>query len=600
MIPSNAKIPIVATVISVCVVLFASESRAQQPGVEAAKPSAPSGIISGRVVSSSGDPLTNAVVYVSTIGISAPPRSAIVNSDGSFKMDGLEVGAYFVWANAPGFNSDAPVSPLGPRRFYHTGDSVNLTLTKGGVITGTVTNNTDTPVVAASVHAFRIRDENGKPIEGLIQFRDRMTDDRGFYRIYGLQPGTYVVSAGGSARFYGGLGTTLYDNDVPTYAPSSTRDTAMEVSVRSGEEITVDIQYRGEPGHAISGSVAGITQTQATISYNSTISLTDVRTRAMLMNTPATLFNNYSFAFYGLADGEYEVLAQQYSQSGDGRMSEPRRIKVQGADITGVNLNLAPLPSIAGRIVLESNPPADCIKRRATASQETVISARRWNQEAKAAAAKPARPAPGDEIPLAYVNQNADAVPDAKGDFILRNLHTGSYRLNVQLPSAGWYLRSMAVGSAARASDASIAGDGIILKASQSVSGVIVTITEGAASLRGRVSAAEGQRLPPDLCIYLVPAERDNVENVLRVFEARAEDGGSFAVGNIAPGRYWIIARLPDDNDPTKTKPSREDSVLRARIFREAEALKKEISFTPCERTGDYDLPYAPGPAPKQ
>ena len=46
-----------------------------------------------------------------------------------------------------------------------------------------------------------------------------------------------------------------YDFDTPTYAPSSTRDNAAEVSVTSGEETNVDIRYRGEPGYIISGTV---------------------------------------------------------------------------------------------------------------------------------------------------------------------------------------------------------------------------------------------------------------------------------------------------------------------------------------------------------
>ena len=43
--------------------------------------------------------------------------------------------------------------------------------------------------------------------------------------------------------------------DAPTYAPSSTVDTAAEIQVRTGEETTVDIRYRSEPGHSISGKV---------------------------------------------------------------------------------------------------------------------------------------------------------------------------------------------------------------------------------------------------------------------------------------------------------------------------------------------------------
>ena len=32
----------------------------------------------------------------------------------------------------------------------------------------------------------------------------------------------------------------------------------------------------------------------------------------------------------------------------------------------------------------------------------------------------------------------------------------------------------------------------------------------------------------------------------------------------------------------------------RAKVLRDAEALKKEITFKPCERTVDYELPFSP------
>ncbi len=100
--------------------------------------------------------------------------------------------------------------------------------------------------------------------------------------------------------------------------------------------------------------------------------------------------------------------------------------------------------------------------------------------------------------------------------------------------------------------------------------------------------------------VYLVPAERESIENVLRFFEAADEGDGRFAIANIAPGRYWIIARLTEAIDSTRVKLIRQDSDFRARVVREAESLKKEVSFKPCERTVDYDLPYAQIKLPKQ
>lgn len=41
-------------------------------------------------------------------------------------------------------------------------------------------------------------------------------------------------------------------------------------------------------------------------------------------------------------------------------------------------------------------------------------------------------------------------------------------------------------------------------------------------------------------------------------------------------------------------KSIRSDGALRAKVLRDAEGLKKEMSFKPCERTVDYELPFSP------
>src|SRR5262249_40273049 len=139
---------------------------------------------------------------------------------------------------------------------YHVGDSVSFVLIKGGVITGTVTNVAGDPVIGVHVSARMIRDSNdrrsGRGFERRVN-----TDDRGIYRIYGLPAGTYIVVAGGTDEYLE-WGINPFSNDLPTYAPSSTRDTADEISVRVGEETSnVDIRYRGEQGRTISGTVGG-------------------------------------------------------------------------------------------------------------------------------------------------------------------------------------------------------------------------------------------------------------------------------------------------------------------------------------------------------
>jgi len=419
-----------------------------------------------------------------------------------------------------------------------------------------------------------------------------LTDDRGVYRMYGLLPGTYIVSAGGMTRFFGPFGTAAHDQDVPTYAPSATRDTAQEVVVRSGDEATADIQYRGEPGHAISGTVLGFPPVQGGMSSGATVNLMDVKTRTMLMGAQAASFNDHVFVFYGLPDGEYELVAQQFSQTRDVRASEPKRIKVQGADISGVNLTMVPLPAITGRVILDSSSPADCVKRRATAFQETVVSVRRQKRPTKSGASEEPL---ANAVPLSSLEQSAEAVPDAKGDFILRNLRAGTYRLNVQLPSAAWYFRSVTLGPTTKATDWKVISDGVTVK--QTVSALTVTISEGAAGLRGRITVAEGQRLPSRTIVYLVPAEKENATNLLRYFEARVESDGAFNIRNVVPGDYLIHARAAEGDTPGRIS-IREDPDLRTAVNREAEKAKQSVTMKACERLENFEFAYPPTTKP--
>jgi hypothetical protein len=576
---------------------MASTCWAQQAAGTTTPSERPNGMITGRVVNSAGEPLSGAVVFAWSLGSATHAQRGTVDIGGEFKIEGLGAGLYRVSASAPGYVPESQPGSTDSQSYYHIGDSVTIRLRKGGVITGTVTGPKG-PLVAVGVYALRVRDEADKPLTPSMGFGERATDDRGVYRFYGLLPGGYLIWA--AKPRIGLIAPSGYDNDIPTYFPSSTRDTASEVVVHEGEEMTADIQYRAEPGHTISGKVVGVGESQTQFSSGATINLIDVRERSSLVGASASSNDNFSFAINGVADGEYEVSAFQFLQSSDQLRSPPRRLTVRGADVTGMILTLAPLASIEGRLVFENDPKPGCGKRRETAAQETIVFGRRYEPEKKSSVA--AKTDPLADVSLSVTNYVSTGVGDAKGSFTLRNLPPGSYRIDPHPPASGWYVRSIAMRATqtiATKAASLVARDGITLKPGERVSGLTVTITEGAASIRGRLSVTAGQSLPPQMRLYLVPAERDRSEDLLRFFERNVANDGTFTIGNLAPGRYWMIAQPAVENDSNKVKSIKSDSAFRAKVLRDAEALKKEIALKPCERTTDYDLPYSPPASPK-
>src|SRR5438270_10766040 len=116
---------------------------------------APQGVITGRVIDESGQPIANALINV----FSPRGRSnTSSDADGRFSTDNLPRSAYTVNANAPGYyDADSLASERGERTYYQPGDAVTIRLNKGGVITGRVTSANGEPLVAVHVDAIRVR-----------------------------------------------------------------------------------------------------------------------------------------------------------------------------------------------------------------------------------------------------------------------------------------------------------------------------------------------------------------------------------------------------------------------------------------------------------
>jgi len=123
---------------------------------------------------------------------------------------------------------------------------------------------------------------------------------------------------------------------------------------------------------------------------------------------------------------------------------------------------------------------------------------------------------------------------------------------------------------------------------------VTVTLTEGAASLRGALKLTEGESLPARLYLQLVPAEREYAEDVLRFFAVPVNADGTFAANNLSPGRYWVIVRVGPQDEPQSDSALRtpERAETRAQIRRAGEAARTAIEFKPCQNVTDYQLPF--------
>lgn len=558
---------------------------------ENATPTPTTGTIKGRVVSDDGRPVTNATIVTQAVTGTPAGRPARVDAEGKFAFEDLPAAVYIIIATAPGY-IDQSTSLGDPSQWprHLIGAQLKIIMIKGGVITGTVMNAKGEPVVGVPVSASPANDLPASSFNLVGLGTAAETDDRGIYRIYGLLPGQYIVTAGGGGPF-GALSASGFDLDVPTFYPSATRDTAVPVSVRGGEETTgIDIKYRGLEGHSVSGVVTGVVEGSASV-VGVTIMLSPAGTTSILSLTFANPVDQRRvFSFNAVADGEYDLLASFQPGVNENPLVGTKRVTVRGGDVTGIELKLASLASIAGTLALDPIKPEDKCDKRASELIEIVITTPR--DEPKKA---------GSQIGTQLFGGFGGTL-NAKGEFTARSLEAGKYRLGIALPTEAWYVRAItapapppprAAQPAATTPRPGDAWQGVItLKSGERVGPVSIVIGQDAAGLRGRVAVTPETPIPAGLRVHLIPEERERADNVLRYSETLVSSDGSFTLTNLAPGRYFIVARIEplSETQSTLPRPSAWDSTARIKLRREAEAANKVVELKPCQQLVDYSL----------
>jgi hypothetical protein len=546
------------------------------------------GTISGLVVNERGEPMPGTSVFLRSMA-SRTGRSTSADADGRFRAVGLEPGLYTITGYSPAYVLQAPEFES-TVTYYRVGDSVRVEMVKGGVITGTITNAMNEPVIGVRVRALRLRDPKGQPVRTPPTGNfDRTTDDRGIYRIYGLPPGTYVVSAGGGAGQSYQLNP--FETDTPTFAPSSTRDGATEFTVRSGEETTADIRYRSDPGHAISGTVK-TTNTAA----GASVMLLGADGVFLPLGQAMQMPNGRGFEITGIGDGDYQLFATEFPTNvmggttmPDVSFSESKRVTVKGADVSGIELITRPASSIAGRIALEPSKAAECQGKRKPLFAETLIDLVRHDKDS-------------DASQLFMRMMSSAMSPDPKGAFSFRNLGSGRYRFNTNFHARFWYLQSITIGAAATTTPAAKtstprvdpAASWTVLKPGEKISDLTITLAEGAASIRGKVPVAEGATIPAGTAVFLVPAETDKSADVLRYFVTDVSSDGTFGFNSLPPGRYWSVLQNPVQSELATLMKLRspESAEARSKLRRSAESQKSDLELKPCQTLNDYQLSF--------
>ena len=218
--------------------------------------------IVGRVTSDTGGPLRRAEVRaISETGLT---RLATTDAEGQYLVRDLPAGTFTLHVSKTGF---VPLY-FGQNRPFEQRTTIRLAqgqrfaadvrLPRAGAMTGRIFDRAGEPVLGARVQALRRRVIDGKAGLQVTGATDT-TDDTGAYRLYGLPPGEYYVTA--TPRQIEDRSGRLVSGAVPGrgapifYPGTANRDEAQRVSVSVSGEARADMNLFDVPTSRVSGIV---------------------------------------------------------------------------------------------------------------------------------------------------------------------------------------------------------------------------------------------------------------------------------------------------------------------------------------------------------
>jgi hypothetical protein len=348
--------------------------RGQRPArATPARGEAPRGtaILRGMVVAAdNGSPIRRAQVRVASPE-AREGRVATTDAQGRFEIRELPAGRYAMTASKGGFVS----LQYGQRRPSESGtpieladgqtlDRITIALPRGSVLGGRITDEFGEPVANASVAAWRYAYVAGArrmtPAPG-GNARDT-TDDQGQYRLFGLPPGDYYISAtlrSGGPEVTDPMGEL--SGYAATYYPGTT-------SIAEAQRVTLAVSQENVGVHfgliatrlvRVAGQVITSSGAPAT---NGTVLLAPAsggtgRAVAMQQGGAANRIDpNGTFRLPNVAPGRYQMQARTGGRDGElARMD----ITVGTDNVEGITLVTAPGTIINGTIVSETGEPFD-------------------------------------------------------------------------------------------------------------------------------------------------------------------------------------------------------------------------------------------------
>ena len=199
-----------------------------------------------------GAPVRGAEVRLSSRG--SYNRLVTTDGDGLFNLRDLPSGEYQLTVSRAGFTSmifgqRRPLETPTPIRLSEgTSFTANVVLTRGSAIGGRIVDQFGEPIAGTRIQVLRSRMVRGQRRLQSMGPGDQ-TDDTGEFRVYGLPPGDYYVTASTGPADSVRRGPPIYYPGTPSFTE------AQSITLAVGTEASADFQLQPFRNARVSGIV---------------------------------------------------------------------------------------------------------------------------------------------------------------------------------------------------------------------------------------------------------------------------------------------------------------------------------------------------------
>ncbi|MDP8980577.1 MAG: carboxypeptidase-like regulatory domain-containing protein [Acidobacteriota bacterium] len=435
--------------------------------------------------------------------------SAFTDSSGAFRFSTVPAGHYVLSAEKPGFQADD--SELSDRRAQLTAsrEGVRLKLTRLGVLTGKVVDQTGQPIRGVNMIAL-----SQQIVDGMRQtqaVRSVTTDDRGMYRMWNFTPEKYFVKAagkGGATLLYAGETAPRYLADeafaLTYFGGGETLDTAQAIQMEAGTEARADLNLTLKPAHKIRGLLGNFVP-RRTVKFELLSGDEDVSASRVSVNG-----DTGAFEIQDVLAGTYTVRVTQGEARGE------QAIIVGEADVNGLAVQLSPAVDIQIHW-RQANPPKESEADRPLAGR------------IRGGACNVTLHPPGRRMGPSIRAQPASS-QGGNGEMLLPGVLPGAYRAAIHC--YGNYARTVTYGT-----QDLLANPVLTVPPGTPPPPIEIVAVRGGGTIQGTLKL-EGIQPAAPIAVLLVPQFGSSTGP-----ETTFSDGsGQFQTRSMAPGPYAVYA----------------------------------------------------------